>query len=346
LVFCEYLLIARVDTMKHSFTLARFHFTIEFTAEMLGWLKENFPGDWLEVKDGKYWAEKYWKDWQGVLEAIVLERVERYFKQIEVPENRLPEVDQVESYGGPGRASAEGAAEVMLDGNLIQVDQDQSYGHPWHVDARVVMEGSNSQVRTILQWVSKSVDEIIRDLPDLRDDILKEAVPRLGDAIEKTLRDEIELLRPEDGKKWRSKEPRKPTPDVVVAVDLVINSRPIAALRTLEPRTGEVHLKVRISRSKLWVANLWETPMEDVQIGVFRGEFPLVQFVYGDSYMGYVDKVRPQEIVVMKMADLENARGEKLDFSDGERAHVGCWVKDGRGIFLFEFVLEEEGRVT
>ena len=48
----------------------------------------------------------------------------------------------------------------------------------------------------------------------------------------------------------------------------------------------------------------------------------------------------------MKLADLQNARGEKLDFSDGERAHVGCWVKDRRGIFLFEFMLAAEGRVT
>ena len=28
-------------------------------------------------------------------------------------------------------------------------------------------------------------------------------------------------------------------------------------------------------------------------VGVVEGEFPLVQFVYGDAYMGYLGEVRP-----------------------------------------------------
>ena len=211
----------------------------------------------------------------------------------------------------------------------------ETYSGSWILDAAVVMAGTVGTAYTVLKGVSE-LPELADGLVDLKNRIVQKLKPRINrEASEKIYAITQDSVRQE----IRHIPPPPATP---IAIDLVIDARPMRSLTPAILKAHKIHLSVAVSRDSFVLENLGEELLRDVQIGIFRTKTERNQWAYNDSYMGSFPLVSSRQTITKAIGEFRDRNDNRLDFSDGEEAYVDCWVSDSHGIYLFRFFLERE----
>lgn len=295
-----------MKAMQKTTVLANLRFTIEFTSRTLEWFG-NFPNAWFAREGGIDFLLEFGTTWEDTIVHVVESEVRDYFINLGVPQDHLPYIQK----GGAYRGS-------------------------WIFDAAVVIAGTVGTTYSILKGVSE-LPEVADGLTKLKDRILEKLKPRINrkvsEKIYKVAQDTIQQGQP---------SPIPPPPASPIAIDLVIDARPLRSLTPTIFKSHKIHLSVAISRDTFTLENLGDEPLRDVRIGLFKTRTERFKWVYQDSYMGNFLLVSSHQTIAKKLGEFANRAGDRFDLSDGDEVYVDCWVEDNHGIYIFRFFLEKE----
>lgn len=293
--------------MEKTTVLAWLRLTLKFNRATLRWL-HRIPDSWLAREEGPLFLSEHGHTREPAFVESVEPEIKTYFAELGVPSNSLPFVRIGERYRGS-----------------------------WVLEAAVVMAGTVGTAYTILKGVSELPD-IADGLTKLKDRLVKRTRSRLDESIRGYLTRSMDS----QAESTAALKQLPPPPSSVVDADLVIDAGPILSLSPAITKAHKVHLSVAVSRDCLVLENLGEEPLRDVRLGLFRTRTQRHQWTYQDSYMGEVPLLSSHQTLTKRLAEFRDGQGNLLDMSDGEAAHVDCWVEDSHGIYLFRFHLEEE----
>jgi hypothetical protein len=293
--------------MEKTTVLARLHLAVDFDQAGRRWL-QRYPDAWFCREDGSLFLAEFGHTWESLFVESAQAEVAEYFTQLGLPSEHLPFVQPGERYRGS-----------------------------WVLDAAIVMAGTVGTAYAVLKGVS--------DLPDIADGLTK-LKKRIGDRFKPRINDAVrdQLLQTAASSQSNSLELQTPPrpPVHLIAVDLVIDARPVLSLTPALLKAHRVHLSIGVSRDSFSLENLGDEAMRNMKLGLFRTETERHQWAYQDAYTGDVPLLSPKQTVTKRLGEFRDRRGNLLDMSDGAAAYVDCWVEDSHGIYLFRFFLESE----
>ena len=191
----------------------------------------------------------------------------------------------------------------------------------------------------ILQGVS-SIPQIADGLMDLRNLLDRKANERLRQEVRERLRHLIEDVRREGTEAQTSSPPLPSVP--LVDVNFVIDARPLRSLSPAPVVSHKVHLSVAVSRDSVTLENLGDGDMRNVRIGLFKSPTQRKQWSYGEAYIANVPLLSSHQTIMKSLPEFQNDHHMSFDVSDGREVFVDCWVQDEHGIYLFNFMLNDE----
>ncbi|MBI5765469.1 MAG: hypothetical protein HZA51_18325 [Planctomycetes bacterium] len=293
--------------MDKTTILARLRLTIDFDRAGQRWLQQH-PDAWFARDEGASFLSEFGHTWEALFIESAQAEIRSYFSSLGIPDDNLPFVKAGERYQGS-----------------------------WILEAAVVLCGTVGTAYTIMKGVSELPD-MAEGLTKLKKQIVRRFQPQLNSAVRERL---IQSTNPESVNKLELK-PSPPPPPNPVTIDLVIDARPLLSLTPALMKAHRVHLSIAISRDSFSLENLGEEPMRNVQVGLFRSKTGRHEWRFQDAYASEVLVLSPKQTVAKRLDEFRDPRGDVFDMSDGEAAHVDCWVQDFHGIYLFQFFLEQE----
>lgn len=293
--------------MEKTSVLARMRLTLDFNAAGQQWLRQ-YPDSWLARDEGSSFLSEFGHEWEALFVKSAQPIVRDYFSSLGVAEDRLPIVTIGERYKGS-----------------------------WILDASIALCATVGATYTVMKGVSELPD-IAEGLTKLKKQIINRFQPNVTAAVRERL---IQSLSSIDVSKFENARIRQP-PSNILTVELVIDARPLLSLTPALMRAHSVHLSLAVSRDSFTLENLSDEPMRNVQVGLFRSKAQRHEWRFQDAFASEVLALSPKQTLAKRLDEFRDPRGDVFDMSDGEAAHVDCWVQDLHGIYLFHFFLEQE----
>jgi len=148
--------------MEKETILAKIRATMSFSEETLKWL-ERLPridreDVWFKREGGTLFFSEFRRRWEKILVDSSEPLVQGYFRELGIPENKLPKIRVYESYPGS-----------------------------WIIDAAIVMAGSMGTVYAILKAVSE-LPKVADGLTELKDRLKKAFAKKANKAVNEHLK--------------------------------------------------------------------------------------------------------------------------------------------------------------
>ena len=230
--------------MQPTTVLAKCRVTVNLSEQTKGWL-ETVPDFWGAREGGDIFLSEFGSTWTQVILSILNEEVQNYFREIGVPDDFLPSVQQAETYRGS-----------------------------WVLEAAIITYSTVGTTYAILKGASE-LPKIADGLSELKGRISRKVKPALDRRVAETLTEQVtRSTRPLQ----LSPPPRNPT-----ALDLIIDARPLRSLTPAELKHHKFHLSVGISRDSFTLENLGDDTLHNVHIGLFRSDTQRQQWSYQES---------------------------------------------------------------
>ena len=148
--------------MEKETILAKIRATMSFSEETLEWL-EGLPRIdgvevWFKREGGTLFFSEFRRNWEEILVDSSEPLVQEYFRELGIPENKLPRIRVYESYSGS-----------------------------WIIDAAIVMAGSMGSVYAVLKAVSE-LPKIADGLTELKDRLKRTFSKKANKAVHEHLK--------------------------------------------------------------------------------------------------------------------------------------------------------------
>jgi len=215
----------------------------------------------------------------------------------------------------------------ISENNLPYVKVLESYSGSWIIEAAILMGTTIGSTYAILKGVS--------ELPDIVDGIL-ELKNRIKKRFHKKANEKARDLLIDQSNRLQIKQP----PKNIVDTDFTIDARPILSLSPAKMKHHYIHLSVGVSQESITIENLSNDIVKNVRIGLFKSKSKRDQWSYGDSYMGFLDIISPNQTLSKSLEDFQNSHSEKMIIDDLP-INIDCWIQDDFGIYIFMFYLEQ-----
>lgn len=259
---------------------------------------------WFARQNGDLFLSEFGHEWNTNFVEVAQLVIDDYFKQFSLPEDQFPQVKLTDSRRGS-----------------------------WIMEAALTMFGTVGTAYTILKGISE-LPKIADGLEDLKMRLNKE----LSTRFKKKVPERIEPIFS------NANIPAQLPPSVranPVSITCSIDARPLRGLTPDVAKSHSIHLAVAVSRSALSVENLGDTPIENLQIGLFRSRTQKHQWSFGDAFSKSIPRLSGKQSVSLSVNEfLSAADGAALDLTDDAPLYVDCWLQDSAGIYLFNFFLE------
>lgn len=265
---------------------------------------EKDDNAWFARENGNLFLAEFGHEWNKNFIEVAQLVFDDYFKQLGLTEDQVPRVKITDSRRGS-----------------------------WMMEAALTMFGSVGTIYTILKGVS--------ELPQIADGIestKKRLKEELSARFKKKLVERIEPVIS------NAKVPAQLPPSVrsnPISVTCSIDARPLRGLTPDVAKSHSIHLAVAVSRSALSVENLGDSPIENLQIGLFQSTTQRHQWSFGDAFSKSIPRLSGKQSISLSVSEfLSVSSGKALDLTDDAPLYVDCWLQDNAGIYLFNFFLE------
>lgn len=211
--------------------------------------------------------------------------------------------------------------------NLPYVKVLESYSGSWIIEAAILMGTTIGSTYTILKGISE-LPKIVDGINELKNRIKKRFHKQANERARELLVEQSSRLK------------IQPLPQNIIDTDFTIDARPILSLTPAKMKHHSIHLSVGVSQESITIENLSGEIVKNVRVGLFKSKSRRDQWSYGDSYMGFLDVISPNQTLSKSLGDFKNSSSEKMVIDDLP-INIDFWIQDDFGIYLFMFYLEQ-----
>jgi hypothetical protein len=291
--------------MEKKTVIANIHAEIELSDDVQAFLTkfEDQENAWFARQGGNAFLSEFGGHWNSAFVEVSQSVFDEYFRSLDFPEDQLPKVSMTDSRRGS-----------------------------WIMDAALTMAGTVGGTYAILKAYA--------DLPKVAEGLeetTKQLKKELSAIFEKRIPERIEPILSHAGISTPLPPPVLTKP---VTVTSSIDARPLLGLVPDVAKSHSIHLSVAVSRSALSIENLGDSPIENLQIGLFKSTWERNNWNFGDAYSKSIPKLSGKQSTSFSIEQFSKGTDESLSLKDDSSLYVDCWLQDNSGIYLFNFYLE------
>lgn len=265
---------------------------------------ENQENAWFARQSGDAFLGEFGGEWNKNFIEVAQSVIDGYFRQVGLPEDRLPKVTLTDSRRGS-----------------------------WIMEAALTMFGTIGTTYTLLKGYA--------DLPKIADGLeetTKRLKKELANLFKKRIPERIEPFLSNAAVPALLPPPVRANP---VSVTCSIDARPLRGLTPDVAKSHSIHLAVAVSRSALSVENLGDVPIENLRIGLFKSLSQKHSWSFADAFSKSIPRLSGKQSSSLSIEQFTSeADGSVLALNDDSPLYVDCWLQDNSGIYLFNFYLE------
>lgn len=292
--------------MEKKTVIANIHADIELSEDLQAFFAklQDQENAWFAGQGGNAFLGEFGGHWNSVFVKTAQSVFDEYFRQVGLPEDRLPRVNITDSRRGS-----------------------------WIMDAALTMFGTVGGTYACLKAyadlpkVAEGLEETTKQLKRELLAIFKNEIPERIEPLLSNAR--VPALLPPSVR-------AKP-----VSVTCSVDARPLRGLTPDVAKSHSIHLAVAVSRSALSVENLGDSPIENLRIGLFKSMCQKQSWNFADAYSKSVPKLTGKQSTSLAIEQfISETDGSMLSLTDDSSLYVDCWLQDNSGIYIFNFYLE------
>lgn len=295
--------------MERETLLATVTATLEFTDDAKRVLVDEVEGFWGDDPDSLLFEFEY--QWRNILAATLSAEIDQFFSELGLSGDAVPQVRIGESYKGS-----------------------------FVVAATVIITETIPVAYKILKGVS-DLPKIVDGLADLRKRVASRYERESNMIAQKTLNQAIRNARRRQTLGASSAPIAVPPslPAQPFRATVVLDARPIAALRPEEPSVLRCNIAVAATHEAISVENLSDAAMQSVRVGLFVNDTKQQQWNYADAFEAAITMLSGRQSISKSFADFRRNGVPMQRVLDSKPMFVDCWVQDDGAIHLFQFTL-------
>lgn len=295
--------------MERETLLATVTATLEFTDDAKRVLAEEVEGFWGDDPDVLLLEFGY--TWREILAAALSAETDHFFTELGLSGDAVPKVRIGESYKGS-----------------------------FVVVATIVITETIPTAYKILKGVS-DLPKIVDGLADLRKRVASRYERESNKVAQQTLNQAIRNAR-------RRQNPSAVAGPIAIPPSLptrpfratvVLDARPLAALRPEEPSVLRCNIAVAATHEAISVENLSDATMQNVRVGLFVNDTKQQQWNYADAFEAAIPMLSGKQSISKSFTDFRRSGVPMQRVLDTKPMFVDCWVQDDGAIHLFQFTL-------